>query len=86
MRQHCSPAEPDLLLDFAGLPVKAHRLRVAGLRGSDRQGFAAAGGSGTQKAVAARDTRRQASYNERRKFKISCRCDGLSALKLLMTP
>src|SRR5262249_6963002 len=25
-------------------------------------------------------------YNERRKFKISCCCDGLSALKLLMTP
>ena len=25
-------------------------------------------------------------YNERRKFKISCCCDGLSALKLLITP
>ncbi len=25
-------------------------------------------------------------YNERRKFKISCCCDGLSAWKLLITP
>jgi len=25
-------------------------------------------------------------YNERRKFKISCCCDGLSALKLFITP
>jgi len=25
-------------------------------------------------------------YNERRKFKMSCCCDGLSALKLLITP
>jgi hypothetical protein len=38
-----------------------------------------------QMLFAIRDRVKCPHYNERRKFKISCCCNGLSALKLLMT-